>query len=138
MFIPPIFELSLVGVAEPNHPNRERIVIRPTQIVELTNFAVIVGWRNDAGALIPLWDQFYWFGSITVAPPSWICLYSGKGTYSQDTAQNSGETVYNFYWNRDMTIFPSERVVPMLIRIGGLVEGQLIGPPHPKILPPVK
>jgi hypothetical protein len=127
VFVAPIFELTLIGVAEPNVPNRERVIIRPTQLVDLTEFGVLIGYRNDAGALIPLWDQFYWFGNVTVSPPSWICLYTGSGI--QGTVPGSGEIVHNFYWNRGKTVFVSERFVPMVFRIGGLIAGPLLQPP---------
>ena len=129
MFVAPIFELTVVGVAEPNIPNRERIVVRPTQLVDLTQFGVLVGYRNDAGGIIPLWDQFYWFGNLTVSPPSWICLYSGPGTANEAVMPGSGERIHNFYWSRNKTIFLSERYVPMIFRIGGLIEGPLLQPP---------
>lgn len=136
MYVAPVFELSLVGVAQANVPNQERILIRPTQEVDLTEFAVLLGYRADGGSLIPLWDYFYWFGNISVSPPSWICLYTGTGTYSQGPFPETGELIHSFYWGRSKTIFPTHRFVPLLIRIGGLVAGNLLQPPAPKLIPP--
>jgi len=129
VYVQPIFELGLIGVAEPNVPNRERILIRPTQSVPLTDFAVLVAFRNENGTLTPLWDHLFWFGTIQVAPPSWISLYTGRGTQSQVVEPVSGETIHNFYWNRDRTIFATTRVVPVVVRIGGLLSGVLLQEP---------
>lgn len=134
VYVQPIFELSLVGVAEPNVPNRERVLIRPTQLVALTDFAVLVAYQNEDATLTPLWDHFFWFGTTQVAPPSWISLYTGKGEPSQVALQGSGEMVYNYYWNRDRTIFTMTRIVPLVIRIGGLLSGRLLQDPAPRLL----
>jgi hypothetical protein len=136
MYASPVFELTIVGVAEPNVPNRERIVFRPTQTMVLTDFAVLVGVRANDGTLIPLWDHFYWFGSYTVSAPSWICLYTGKGQASHVTHPETGELIHNFYWNRDKTIFYAPTVHPLLIRIGGLLVGSLLQEPRPKLISP--
>lgn len=121
--------MTIVGVAEANVPNRERIIFRPTQIVQLTEFAVLIGLKNYDGSLIPQWDSMYWFGAATVTPPSWICLYTGTGTPS--VTKEGEEYVHNYYWNRTKTVFHSNNLNPLLIRIGGVIAGNLLQPPAP-------
>jgi len=129
MIFPPIFELSLVGVADPNVANLERLVIRPTQEINLGQFGVLIGYRRQDSSIVPIWDQFYWFGEVVISPPSWIVLYTGKGDYNVAT-QSNGEKVYNFYWNKVTTVFQADSYVPVLIRLGGVAIGPLLQPPR--------
>ena len=56
MTIFPIIELSLIGVADPAVPNQERIILWPTQHVDLTNIAIIVGHKTKDEVTFPFRD----------------------------------------------------------------------------------
>lgn len=131
IYFPPLYELSLVGVVDANVANRERILVRPTQTVNLAEFGVLIGSRLPDGTVLPLWDNFFWFGGLTVAPPSWIALYTGPGAYNEFELPETRERVYSLYWNRSTTAFSRPELVPLLFRIGGLTIGGQY-PPEPK------
>jgi hypothetical protein len=124
MLLPPIVELTLVGVAGRNDPNRERIILRPTEPVNLGAFGLFLGYKTDEGRTIPLADSFYWFGEVEVAPPGWIFVYTGKGEYRETEIPELGQTAYVFHWGRTYTVFLHPRIVPALFRIGGVLVGE--------------
>ncbi len=136
MYISPTFELSMIGVFDPNVPNRERIILRPTQTVELTEFAMMLGWRRQDGVLIPVPDSLFWFGNLVATPPSWLVVYTGSGSYNVGTDPQRGEEVHSFFWGRKQTIFATKDIVPIVFRIGSLGVGSLVGEPATQKLSP--
>lgn len=119
-----ITELALIGVADPGIANSERIVLRPTQTMNLTSFAVALGvFDTETGGAKPIYDNVYWFRDIVVSPPSWILLYTGKGE-PQELTLPSGERVITLFWQRDRTMFGHPALVPILFQLGGAVVGR--------------
>jgi len=134
--VAPVFELSLVGIFDPGVPHKERIVLRPTQSVDLSNFALIVGiYINQA--FVPLKDQFFWIGSRVVAPPCWLVIYTDTGEYVETKHQETGEPVHIGHWGRATTMFGRSYVTvdnnsyPLgvaVLKIGGLSTWSLASP----------
>jgi hypothetical protein len=121
-----INELTLVGVADRGVPNKERIVLRPTEAVGLSAFALIVVFLRDDQTAIPLRDYFFWFGDLTVAPPGWIYVYSGPGENSVSEIGSTGQTkqpVHVLHWGKEHVLFNDDRVHPALVRLGGIGFG---------------
>jgi hypothetical protein len=71
-----ISELTLVGVADRGVPNKERIVLRPMETVNVGEFALIVGVISTENGFFPLPDLFFWPGNIEISPPSWLYVYT--------------------------------------------------------------
>jgi hypothetical protein len=144
----PIHELSIVTVADPGVPNMERIVIRPTENVNLGQFGMAAGIRQEAepNLVLPLTNSFFWFPSHVVEPPSWIFLYTGPGTTELTTLTGTSETAYVFHWGAETTIFQFREVVPILFRQAAILIGpnpstrslpkQPALPPAPTLPPP--
>lgn len=124
MIIPPVTELSLVGVSEPGVANHERIVLRPTEPTNLAQFGIFVGYKNPNGPITPLIDNFFWFGELVVEPPSWIVVYTGPGQYQQSTIQGTGHLVHSLHWGRPVTLFNHPSFVPVLFRMDAILIGQ--------------
>lgn len=129
----PVFELSLVGVADAAVPNRERIVLRPTETVNLAQFSILLGLQNNQGVVTPLNDAFFWFGELLVAPPSWLVVYTGAGEFLESRMPVTGEKAYSFHWGRLFTAFGLPNVVPVVCRIGSI----LVGSPPLRLPPPL-
>jgi hypothetical protein len=120
MFLPPISELSLLGVADRGVPNQERVILRPTEPVDLGRFAVLVGFTQDNGLVLPLWDNMFWFGELTVPTPSWIFLFTGPGQFQFSTIPGSQQPAYSFHWGRRITVFNDPKLVPLIVSIAAV------------------
>lgn len=140
--VAPVFELTLVGIEDPGVPHKERIVLRPTQAVDLSNFALIVGIYTDTG-FVPLKDQFFWVGSMVVAPPCWLVIYTDPGEYVETKHQLTGEPVHIGHWGRPTTMFGASSITadnksyPLgvgIMRIGGL-STWFVPPRAPTVAP---
>ena len=123
MIIPPIFEFGTVNVDDSGVPGKERIVFRPTEPINLAQCGLLIGWREPTGAITPLNERFFWFGEITVTPPCWIVVYTGKGQFKQTVHEKTGHPVYFYYWGNDTTIFNVREAVPVLFKIAGIQIG---------------
>ena len=121
LFMP---DLSLLGVADPGVPNRERVVIRPTQTASLYATGIAVGVIDPrSGGASPIFDHTFWFPNVVVRPPSWVFVFTGPGSPSETKNQN-GETIRSFFWNRQETIFANLELIPVLFRLGSVVIGR--------------
>ena len=125
-YFPPIFELSIVTLADPGVPNRERVVMRPTEAVDLGQFGMAAGVQQETNPylVVPLTNNFFWFPSYVIEPPSWVFLYTGKGTQEITTVSGTSEAAYVFHWGGEVTIFNFREVVPVLFRQSGMLIGQ--------------
>lgn len=126
MIFPPITELTIIGVENAGIPNRERIVLRPTELINLAQFGIILGYRQATGITTPWKDNFFWFGELIVEPPSWIFVYTGKGLYQQAILPDSGHKTYSMHWGRDYTVFNLPTFVPVLFRMDAILIGELL------------
>jgi hypothetical protein len=144
----PIHELSIVTVADPGVPNMERIVIRPTENVNLGEFGMAAGIKGEveSNMVLPLTSNFFWFPSRIVEPPSWILLYTGAGTTEETTLAGTSQRAYVFHWGAKTTIFQFREIVPVLFRQAAILIGpnpsteslpkQPVLPPAPTLPPP--
>ena len=126
MILPPLFELSYIGVVEPGVANKERIVLRPSEIIKLAQCGILLGIQNETGIITPIYDNFFWFGEFIVGPPSWIIVYTGPGQYQQTVIPNTQQTAYTFHWGRNNTLFGYANIVPIVFRMGGILTGSPI------------
>lgn len=142
MLFEPIIELTIIIVADAGVPNQERVVLRPTESVNLGQFGVTVGIRNsdNPNLILPLTDHFFWFPNLVVETPSWLFLYTGKGSYEETTRVGTSETAHVFHWGREITLFNYFELVPVVFRHSAILIGP--NPDRPTLesglkLPPV-
>jgi hypothetical protein len=133
----PIWELTIVAVGDPGIPNRERVIIRPTAEINLGEYALSMGIRDDDNPnfVRPLNDHIFWFTNTIATPPLWIFVYTGKGSFRETTLEGSDEKALAFHWGRENTIFNFAQLVPVLFRTGGILIGP--NPIRPRYLPPL-
>ena len=130
--IPTVTDLSLLGVADPGVPNKERIVLRPAESIELGHFALLVGTPLSDGTIFPLRNLFFWFGPLEVGSPSWIYLYTGPGTYQRSHLPGTDQAVYVFHWHQPHILFgDASNLVPVLVQLGAVG----FGGPGPTVAP---
>lgn len=120
MIVESIFELRVVGVYDRGNPNQERIVIVANEVVNMGQFGLILGIRQQKGFAVPIRDNFYWFGDGYVFKGDWIFVYTGPG--EARTAELPGATgkLYSLHWGRANTILTHPEIVPILLRVDGV------------------
>jgi hypothetical protein len=124
MIIPIVTELTVIGVADPGIPNRERIVLRPTESLDLAQFGILIAVKNEDGSVIPIFDNFFWFGDLFIDPPCWINVYTGNGEFQKTILSDSNQPAYSLHWGRKVTVFNSPNIVPVLFRMDGILIGR--------------
>jgi hypothetical protein len=133
--LPLVSELSLFGVYDANVPNKERVVLRPTQEVSLARFCLLVAVQSAQGGVLPIPDQFLWLGDLIVKPPAWLVVFTGPGTYN--VQQQGPDTIYTFFWGRPSTIFTNPGIMPVVARLDALSVSGHNMKPGPVESPPV-
>lgn len=123
MIFPPVPEITFCGVFDAGVPNRERMAFRPNVSVNMAQFGILIGLQLANGQVIPLWDNFFWFGEANVSPPLWIVVMTCSGKFEATTHPNTGEPVQICYWNRKLTVFENPNVVPILFQMGAIQIG---------------
>ena len=136
MIFPPIYEFGNVMVFEPGVPNKERIVLRPTEVVDLSRYGVWAAWQHENGTVTPLPNLSFWFGLKTASPPSWIVIFTGKGEYRELSHLETKEPVLCFHWGSEQTLFNYRQLVPVVYRYDSFSIGTHMSPVP--LFPPVQ
>ncbi len=136
MFVlPPVHELSIVGIFDPGVPNRERVVLRPTEEINLASFALLLSLQTSEGGVTPLPDQFFWFGERWLTPPAWLVVFTGPGSYQEGAHETTGEPVLELHWGRASTCLDLPGLAVSLVRMSGISS---FAPPPAAVLPPIR
>ncbi len=118
--------LALVGVADAKVANAERVIIRPMELVDLSEYGICVGFLARDQRVYPLNDNVFWFPKVVVAPPSYVFVYTGVGTQARTTVEGTGEDALVFHWGRATTVFNVPQLLPILVRREILAVGSQI------------
>lgn len=108
------FPLQLHGVFDKGTPNRERICIHTHTDVNIKYYGLFLGLSVGRNFAIPIPDNFFWFGDLSLNKGDWVFLYTGKGTFQSSTIPNGTAKLHTMFWNRDRTIFHDPNIVPIL------------------------
>lgn len=130
-FLPQIDELRLLGVFDPGIPNKERVVLKAKQSLDIGWYALILSSQTGRpGVATPIRDSMFWFGSGTIAAGDWLFLYTGPGTNTKIPSSDGKNTLYIQFWGKKQTIFHNKQIVPVLWRLNGVsVERNPMEPP---------
>ena len=104
-------------------PGDERIVLRPTELINLAQFGIILGNEHGQG-VTPVADHFFWFGEVEVAPPSWVVVHTGPGVYRVTEDVRTHFPVHLYYWGKPFTCFQIAGLRPVLVRISAVEIGR--------------
>ena len=118
-----IAELQMVGVFDRGVPNKERVVLRANTVIDIGEFAVIVGVRTPppADMIIPVRDHLFWFGTALVGANDWLFLYTGHGVPDRFPSATGPEQIYTSYWGHSETIFHDPQLIPAVVRFRSLL-----------------
>src|SRR5579871_4264633 len=120
MIFPFIFQLSQLGLYDAGVPNKERILLRATEAVNLSQFCMIIAHRTQAQNVV-INNNLYWFPDTPVAPPCWIVLKTGEGQDKVERHPVNGQPIHFFYWGRKTTIFNSPEIIPILVQVNSIL-----------------
>lgn len=119
-----LYELEIAGIWDRGIPNKERIAIRATQEVDLSNYLLFLGVPVADQAAIPLTTDLFWFGKEIVVPPTWVIVYTGPGERKITSMKDSNEPALVLHWGKLNTVLNNTNVVPIIVSL----EGVLVGP----------
>ena len=117
MIVGDITELRVEGIYDRGVPNKERVVLRVNTIINMGQFGLFLGVRQQQGAAFPIRDNFFWFGDGYVAAGDWIFVYTGPGEARTSELPGSTQKLYSLHWGRQNTILSSPEIVPFLFRM---------------------
>lgn len=117
MIVGDITELRVVGIYERGVPNQERVVLRANTIINMGQFGLVLGIRQEQGRAFPIRDNFFWFGDGYVAAEDWIFVYTGPGEARTSEIPGATQKIYSLHWGRQITILGSPELVPILFRM---------------------
>ena len=120
LIINEITELLVRGAFDRGIPNQERIVLQANATVDLGQFALLLGIRQQPGFAVPLRDNFFWFGDGIVSRGDWIFVYTGPGEGRSHSVPGTTEKLYTAHWGRKTTVLSSVEVVPIIVRFDGV------------------
>jgi hypothetical protein len=123
MLLPAIHEISIVDVFDRGVPNKERILLKPTETVNLGLFGLYLGRMMPNAMILPQNDNYLWLGDRIVQPPSWIFIYTGRGQFRETKMPLSNQPAYTYHWGKPITIFDDPQIVPFLMRYSGIAIG---------------
>lgn len=122
-------ELSLIGVFDRGVPNQEHVAIRVDAHVDMASYGMLVGWAAVGGGVLPVPNNFFWFGNGLLSPGDWIFLYTAPGQARVDTLKD-GKRLCVLHWGRTQTMFHTPSYVPLLVRI----DAYQTTPPAPELI----
>ena len=119
-YFPPIPEFELRGVYDAGVPNKERVILRVAQPIEMGNYALLLGVRSTPGHVVPISNSAYWFGSASIPANDWVMVYTGAGQGTKVPTEDRKSTIWIGYWGRPQTVFHDKNVIPVLWRLNGI------------------
>lgn len=115
-------QLEIFGVYDRGIPNAERIVLRANRAVDLTNYAVLLGFDQN-NSVFPFTDNFLWLGAKTLSVPSWVFIYTGQGKESVSQEIHTKDPVHALYWEKPTIILSNPQIVPVLVQLANVIIG---------------
>jgi hypothetical protein len=79
MFLPTTTALRIITVLDRGAPNKECIVLRTYEPINLQNYVMGLGVTGDNVTATPLNGYIYYFADALVPTGSWVFVYTGPG-----------------------------------------------------------
>lgn len=140
MATPP--DIEIFGTYDRGVANKERVVLRVTAPIRLSNYFLFLGYTNPSypNNVWPINDQFLWLNDTIMQVPGWIFVYTGKGAPSITQETITKQPAQSLYWNKDNVVLTDPNVTPTLacfstLEIGNkpnkILESSTFPPPPP-------
>jgi hypothetical protein len=133
MIVATVDELVIMAVLERGVPNKECVVIRADENVNLGRYGLMLGISSGSNSAWPIKDNLLWFGDGWIKKDDWLFVYTGPGHPTSNLLPNTGETTYSIHWGRSRTIFHTREVVPILFRVDAVAVAE--APPAMQVPP---
>jgi len=117
MIVGLIEELSVVGTYDRGVANQERIVLLVNTTINLGQYGIMLGIKDQSGMARPIRDNLFWFGDGIVNKGDWLFLYTGPGEPRFSTIPNNQEKIFTLHWGRNVTILGDGIIVPILFKV---------------------
>lgn len=124
MILADIEELLMHPVVDRGIPNKERIALLAQTDVQMGNFGLIIGNAAPNNMATPIRDNFLWFGDRVIHRGDWVLVFTGQGESKVVNGSEPGTKVYSIHWGRGVTMFANTNIVPLLIRLDGVIVGR--------------
>lgn len=115
--------LELFGIYDRGIANSERIALRVNSSLEVTNYALIIGFKGANDSILPAPDQFFWLGRANIGVPGWIFVYTGTGTPTFTLETHTKEPLQAIFWNKPDVVFTDPNITAALIRMEDVQVG---------------
>lgn len=107
------FEIS--SFADTGDLNRERVVLKATEDIDIGRFILIRSKADAEGDPISGSKDAYWFPDKTVNRGDFVVVYTKSGT-SSTKLMSSGSTAHFYYWHKKTPFWgPDEKNVAVLL-----------------------
>ncbi len=123
MIVQDITGLELIGVFDRGEPNKERIVFRASDHIDLGQFGIMLGISLAGGFARPIRDNLFWFGDGIINRDDWLFVYTSPGKPSSIPIPNTENMLHNIFWGRKAVILANTIIVPILFRVDAVIVG---------------
>ena len=123
MNLPAIPQIELYGVLDRGVPNKECVVIRVLETINLGDIGLLAGLSVDSGRALPLPNYFLWLDNEIMEAPCWLFIFTGQGVPRTTTETQTGQPARIIYWGCERTVFHIPGSIPVLVRFGQLLIG---------------
>ena len=117
MIVSTITELTITDIYDRSIPNKERIAIIANETINIGQYGIMLGLRNEGESAFPIRDNLFWFGDAVINKGDIIYIYTGPGDPKITELPNNQENLYTVHWGKDKTIFQSNDLVPILFKV---------------------
>lgn len=133
-FFRPLPDVVVDTVRARGMPNQECVVLRTLAVVDTSNLALMVGYRDAADGVQCLPNHVFWFGDALLMQGSVLNIYTGTG-HANSHAIGNGTFAYNLFWGLDKTVFNAPAFIPLVVRLENVTVGEAQSLPAIRALP---
>ncbi|WP_156480591.1 hypothetical protein [Aquipseudomonas alcaligenes] len=108
-------KLAITSFAEPGNIQKERIVLKAHEDIELGHYAIFRSKTSDDGKATSGRKIAYWFPDGKIKKNDLVVLYSKKGISSQKELEG-GRTAHFFYWGEPNAIWNDTKYTAVVLR----------------------
>ena len=108
-------KLSILSIQDAGNIERERIVIKANEDVDIGDFAIFAARKSSKGGVAGGTVPFaYWLPDKTIKAKDLVVLYTKSGVRSEK-GDSLGNTSYFYYWGYTKPKWTND-VIPVLVR----------------------
>ena len=120
--------LVIVGVRDAGEIGKERLLIRATSDLDLSEFLIVPAKKSGSMEIVDYNRLLFWFPKRYVHNGEYIRLYTHAGGYNvvEGRMRNELATFHNFYWGFSNPIWAGFADTAAVIRISTWISKQVV------------